>query len=405
VLTAVLIGAAIGLERQWSGHASGAHAHFGGIRTLTLLGGLGGVTGSMFLGAQSPIAIVLIAAASLLVVAGYAAASRTDVDATTEVAALMVLAAGFLAGSGQATVASALAAGTVLLLVEKTRLHDLVRKIDDASLRASARFAAMACIVLPLLPEGPYGPFGAFRPRELWAIVLFFSGISFLGWIARRLTGPQRGIVITGLLGGIISSTSVTLQFARDSRRRDLPGAALAAGAVGACSVMLLRVTLATAVLNPALALRLLRYTVPSFALGMALLLLLWRSDGKATNGATAPSDSPLQLRAALQMTLMFQLVLLAIAGVRARFGAQALITTSVLVGLTHLDALTLSLARTTVPAGGVDGLALALASGIVSNTLVKLALALVIGRGTFRNLTVLTLGAMALLIVVLFWW
>lgn len=404
VLTGVLIGAAVGLERQWSGHASGDHAHFGGIRTLTLLGALGGVAGWMFLGSHWPIAVVLLASASLLVVAGYVAASRSDVDATTEVAALMVLATAFLAGAGQVTVASALAAGTVLLLVEKTRLHELVRRIDDASLRASARFAAMACIVLPLLPEGPYGPFDAIRPRELWAIVLFFSGLSFLGWIARRFTGPRRGVVITGLLGGIISSTSVTLQFARDSRRRELSGMALAAGAVGACTVMLLRVTLASAVLNQALALRLLWYTVPPFVLGVALLLIFWRTDRRATNGSTA-NDSPLQLRTALQMTLMFQVVLLAIAGVRAHLGTQALVTTSVFVGLTDLDALTLSLARTTTADGGIDGLAVALAAGIVSNTLLKLALALVIGRGSFRSVTVLTLGAMAILMAVLFWW
>jgi uncharacterized membrane protein (DUF4010 family) len=358
----------------------------------------------MFLSSHAPIAIVLLASASLLVVAGYAAASRSDVDATTEVAALMVLAAAFLAGAGQMTVASALAAGTVLLLLEKTRLHDLVRRIDDASLRASARFAAMACIVLPLLPRGPYGPFDAVRPRELWAIVLFFSGLSFVGWIARRFTGPQRGIVVTGLLGGIISSTSVTLQFARDSRRPDLSGAALAAGAVGACTVMLLRVTLASVVLNPALGLHLLRYTVPPFVFGVALLLVFWRRDGQVTNGATT-SDSPLQLRAALQMALMFQVVLLAMAAVRAHLGTQALVTTSVFVGLTQLDALTLSLARTPTPDGGIAALAAALTAGIVSNTLVKLALTLVVGRGSFRNVTVPTLGTMAMLMAVLFWW
>jgi len=285
----------------------------------------------------------------------------------------------------------------VLLLVEKTRLHGLVRRIDDASLRASARFAAMACIILPLLPQGPYGPLDAIRPRELWAVVLFLSGLSFLGWIARRLTGPQRGPVIAGLLGGIISSTSVTLQFARNSRAPGAPDVALAAGAIGACTVMLARVTLVCAVLNPVLAWAVLRHTWLPFALGAAILVAVWRMNGHDAT-ADAVTDSPLQLRAALQMTLMFQAVLLAIAAVRAYFGSRALVATSAFVGMTDLDALTISLARgSSANHTATSPVVVALVAGIVSNTVVKLALALVVGKGRFRVVTVATLAGLAL--------
>jgi uncharacterized membrane protein (DUF4010 family) len=168
-----------------------------------------------------------------------------SVDGTTEVAAIVVLAAGTLAGAGHLALASAVVAATTVLLLEKTRLHELVSRIDDAALRASARFAALALIILPLLPPGPYGPFDAIRPRELWAIVLFFSGLSFVGWIARRAVGPHEGVIVSGLLGGIISSTAVTWTFARESRADDAPRLALAAGVIGACTVMLVRVTVA----------------------------------------------------------------------------------------------------------------------------------------------------------------
>ena len=112
-------------------------------------------------------------------------------------------------------------------------------------IRASVRFAAMACVILPLLPVGPYGPYGAIRPRELWALVLFFSGLSFGGWIARRLVGARQGVIVAGILGGVISSTSVTWHFAHNSRQKGAPRLALAAGAIAACTVMLMRVTLA----------------------------------------------------------------------------------------------------------------------------------------------------------------
>ncbi len=247
LVVATLGGAAIGVERERSGHATGPQARFGGIRTFTLLGGLGGLAGWLSVSGLVPVAVVLLAAAAALVVAGYAAASRVDVDGTTEVSAIVVLAAGTLSGAGQMALGSAVVAATALLLLEKTRLHAMVARLDDAALRASVRFAAMACVILPLLPPGPYGPLDAVRPRQLWALVLFFSGLGYLGWIARRVVGTHQGVIVSGLLGGIISSTSVTLTFARESRADGAPRLALAGGVVAACTVMLLRVVLAGA--------------------------------------------------------------------------------------------------------------------------------------------------------------
>lgn len=150
--------------------------------------------------------------------AAYVAASRRHVDGTTEVTALVVLAAGLLAGTGAIVLASALFVVTTLLLVEKPRLHSIVARIDDAGLRAGVRFAVMAIVILPLLPRGPLGPLGAVRPRQLWFFVLLFSGLSFAGYLVRRVVGTERGYSVAGLLGGFLSSTAVAFTFARTSR-------------------------------------------------------------------------------------------------------------------------------------------------------------------------------------------
>jgi uncharacterized membrane protein (DUF4010 family) len=399
LIVATLGGAAIGLEREWSGHASGPNPHFGGFRTFTLLGGLGGAVGWLAINGFAALGVVLLAAAAGLVVAGYAAASRHDIDATTEVAAIVVLAAGMASGAGNLVLGSGAIAITALLLLEKTRLHAFAHRLEDKALRASVRFGAMALVILPLLPAGPYGPYDAIRPRELWALVLFFSGLTFLGWLARRAVGSKQGAIVAGLIGGIISSTSVTLTFARDSRDEDAPRLALAGGAIGACTVMLVRVMLASAVLNPALAARLPRYVAAAFVIGVVAVLLIWRSptDPPARRDE---DESPLRVRVALQMTAMFQVVLFAIIAVQDRWGSEALVATSAFVGLTDLDALTLSLARSAREADAIGPAAIALVAGIVSNTCLKLAVAAVVGRGSFRIVTSGVLGAMAFSLV-----
>src|SRR5262245_10447257 len=197
---------AIGLERQWSGHASGPRARFGGLRTFTLLGALAGISGSLAAADREGLALVLLAAAASLVVMAYVAASRTDVDATTEASGLVVLAAGVLAGLGRLQLASAIVAVTTLLLAEKTRIHAIAARIDDESLRAALRFGVMAIVLLPLLPEGPFGPWGSVRPRALWMLVLLCSGLSFAAYLARRLAGNAHGYPLAGMLGGMISS-------------------------------------------------------------------------------------------------------------------------------------------------------------------------------------------------------
>ena len=147
-------------------------------------------------------------------------------------AAFVVLTAGVIAGMHELRLASATIALTTLLLVEKSRLHSVVKRIDDAGMREGFRFAVMAVVILPILPTGPYGPLVGIRPRQLWAMVLFFSGISFAGYIARKSVGPNRGYPIAGMLGGIVSSTNVTLSFARASRSEIDAGIPLALGVI-----------------------------------------------------------------------------------------------------------------------------------------------------------------------------
>lgn len=395
VAVAILGGAAVGVERQRSGHATGPEARLGGIRTFTLLGTLAGIAGYLInQGATLP-AGLLIAGALGLVVAGYVRASKKDIDATTEVAAVVVVGAGALAGLGQIRLAAALVTLTVLVLAEKPRLHDMVARLDEPTMLAAARFAVMSAVILPLLPQGPFGPGPGFRPRELWMLVLLFSGMSFVGYIAQRATGAA-GYPLTGLLGGLVSSTSVTLTFARLSHanpKQDMP---LATGAVAASAMLFLRVAVAVSVLNAALLPTLGRYLAAPFAAAaIALLLLAWRS---LADRHTAPSmlKNPLQFRAAIEMALLFQVVLFAVHYMRAWIGETGLLATGFVLGLTDVDALTLSMSRSVTSGTSVDAACRAIATGIVANSLMKAGIAMIVGSRRFKWQAGASLLAMA---------
>jgi uncharacterized membrane protein (DUF4010 family) len=395
VVVAALGGLAIGIERQWSGHASGPHPHLGGVRTFTLIGGAAGMAGFLAQSGYSTVAGLLVSGLVALVAIGYLAASRNHVDATTEVAAVAVVATGFLAGIGQTELSSGAVAITALLLVEKSRVHALVARIDDEELRAAVRFGVMAVVILPLLPTGPFERLGGIKPREIWLLVLFFSGLSFAGYIARRAVGSARGYPLAGLLGGLVSSTSVTFTFALLSRSQTALSRALAIGTVGASTVLFPRVLVATLVLNPDVARSILPLTAAAFAMGATVFALNLRRLSASTDDVEAPKN-PLQVWPALQMALTFQVVLLAVQFVKRWFGDVGLLVSGALLGFTEVDALTLSMARGAA-SGGIDSLvaARAIAIGILSNCVLKTALALGLGSPAFRRVAATVLAAM----------
>jgi uncharacterized membrane protein (DUF4010 family) len=399
-IVAALGGAAVGLERQWSGHATGPRARFAGVRTFTLLGGAAGLAGWISIEAPS-LAAVLLGGLVGFVIAAYVRASAQSIDGTTEAAALVVCAAGTLAGRGNIGMASGVIAVTVLLLAEKSRLHALVSRVEEPGLRAGIRFAVMAIVVLPLLPEGAIDPWGRIRLRELWALVLFFSGLSFAGYVARRAAGPQQGYPLAGLLGGLISSTNVTLTYARASRKSGAPRAALSAGVLAACTVLFIRVLVACAVLNPALVWPLAPLFAPGIVAGAIGVVVTMRgATSESADEGTEPN--PLEFWSAIQMAVLFQVVLLVVAYVDEAFGRSGLLISGAVLGLTDLDALTVSMARSAAGGVAVETAAEAIAIGIVSNTVLKGAIAAVVGRGRFRALTTAGLAALAAAVIVM---
>lgn len=391
IVIAALGGAAVGVDRQraYSDKEPGA---IGGLRTFALMGTIAGASGYLIVNHLQAVGIAVLLGTTASVLVVRFAAGKISRDATTEIAAMAVIVSGVIAGCGYLGIAAALYAWTVLLLIQKSWLHTLVNRIGVVELEAAAQFSAMALIILPILPAGSFGPKGIFDPRAIWSLVLVFSGITFAGYLARKALGPKAGWVVTGLIGGLISSTQVTLSFSRDSRTHAGSEAALFGGVMAASAMSLLRVCVVCLFISPALALAVLPYLIAPFLIGVALILYSLRS--QPDNNASFEEKNPLRLLTAVQLALLFVAVQYGVTFAKLWFGNLGLFGSATLLGSADIDALVVSLSPLVHQGLAATEAARAIVLGIISNMAFKLTIASIYGEKGFRLKTGLGLAA-----------
>jgi uncharacterized membrane protein (DUF4010 family) len=352
---------------------------------------LGGLAGWLIEGGLMLPGVLLFGSGAALTVAAYVMTVRQSdaMDGTTEVAALVVLALGAISTLGFPLVTSAAVALMVLALAEKTRIHAAIEQLGEQEFRAALQFAVLALVILPILPEGPYGPYDSIRPRAIWIVVLLFSALNFTGYLISRWLGARGGYAVTGLLGGLVSSTAVTWNFSQRSRDETALQRALALGVIGACTVLVVRVEIVATLLRSSIGLKLIPYLSPMLVVGAVAFLLQYRrkGTGKDREKPAEQARNPLRLGNAIRMALAFQVVLVLIPLVEEMWGAKGLLASAAVIGLTDVDALTFSMSRMQDGAQVVARGAQAIAVGVLSNTLLKLVFSLVLGRGVFRRI------------------
>jgi uncharacterized membrane protein (DUF4010 family) len=391
VLAAGLLGGLIGVERERAG-ASGAE-HFAGVRTFPLFAILG--AGLTLLSGSIGVAPAagFLAVAALVVTAYVRSSGRGDVGATTEAAALVTYWIGAAAGAGALLLAGALAIGVTVLLAAKERLEAFPRALSRRELEATLTLAVIAVVILPVLPDRGYGPWEVWNPRRLWGMVVLVCGLSFAAFIAMRLWGHTKGLAVSGLLGGLVSSTAATVSFAQRSRQAPAAGTALAVAGGLASLVMIVRVAVLTFVAAPALLGGIAPFLGATAAAGGVVLALLARrarGDGESLPTLT----NPFELRAALQFAAIYALVLLVVEAASVYLGAWGVVIAAVLAGLTDVDAITLSVAALSRGSLAPEVAIAGIAAAALSNTAAKAAYAAWLGAGSFRRGMLQVLGA-----------
>ncbi|HZP87994.1 MAG TPA: DUF4010 domain-containing protein [Burkholderiales bacterium] len=409
---ALLIGALMGVDRE-KHKAEEGHISVGGLRTFILIAAVGAMAAWMSAQLATPsvfaAALVCIAAGVFL---GYHAHARQypqSLGLTTEMAALAVFLLGGMTMVGHAALAVGLGIAGSAVLAYKQPLHGLVSKLGREDIYAGLRLLIATFIVLPLLPNEPIDPWQALNPYQLWLLVILIAGLSLIGYVATRWLGARRGTAITALTGGLVSSTAVTLTFARRSRVEKGASDALAGGMLLSWAVMFGRVVIEVAIVYAPLLSRLwLPFTAMAAATSAIAALLFLRGRPHVPtleNGQSVQLVNPFSLTAAARFAAFFAIVLIVIALVQRRYASEGLLVVAVLAGLTDVDAITLSMAEYGRASGAAELAAAAIVVATLSNTVVKAAMVLILAQSALRwrigiaTLLILAAGATPVLL------
>jgi uncharacterized membrane protein (DUF4010 family) len=397
IVVSASLGALIGTIQQWGKQQEQAKADgFAGVRTFVLWALLG-TTSAAITQEHVPAAfgIALALVGLHLILRGVFGRIDFKIGFTTVAASLLTFLMGGLVYWGETQAAVMLSASTMLLSGFKQPIHAWTRKFSEQDIRSTLQFVAITGVILPIVPDRGYGPYQAFNPFSMWLMVVLISGLGFVGYILMRLLGARAGIALTGLVGGLASSTATTLAFSRRSREDPAASGGYALAVVLACTVMLGRVAAVLLTLQRELFLvvwpGLLVMAVPG--LGYAAWALLVRPASAETVKPPAISN-PLGLGTAIKFAVIYAVVTLLVRAVGETELSRGLLAVGFVSGLTDVDAITLTTAdgvRNATLTAALAGQVIIVAA--VANTLMKGGMAVAFGSPQLRRLVGMVLG------------
>jgi uncharacterized membrane protein (DUF4010 family) len=397
--TALAIGALVGIERERHKQQHD-HPEFAGLRTFMLLALFGALSGWLALVLESPwiLAVGVLAVATIVIVA-YVLTVRIEPDAlglTTELAGLATFMLGALATLGQRELAVGIGVTVAAVLAYKDPLHGFVEKLGSEDVYAALRLLIATFIILPILPDRPLDPWDALNPQSLWLLVLLISGLSLVGYVLTRLFGAHRGIPITGLTGGLVSSTAVTLALSRQSCEPQYGKSnhAIVSGVLLAWTVSFIRVLVEVLVVNRALLPSLLPAVLAMTAACAGFAWLHLGRAGKDEAEAHAMNlRNPFSLTSAMKFAALFAVVLLVVKIVQAYAPESGMYVVAALAGTTDVDAITLSLAQY-ARSGSATVAAHAITIAVLSNVVIKTGMVVALGSAAMRRSILLATAA-----------
>lgn len=389
----LVLGLLVGLQREYASEET--HKELSaGIRTFALMGLVGCIAANIadILGSPWPYVVIILIAGSLLCLSFFVQAWRGHIGLTTEFSALATILAGSLVYLEQIALAIALTVAIAVLLSLKIEMHRFVHKLTKTDIIAILKFAVITAIVLPVLPNQNYGPepFNIFNPYKIWLLVVLISGISFIGYISIKLLGAKKGLGFVGFLGGLASSTAVTLTMTQRSRSHPELSKSFLQAVLIAWTVMYVRLFVIVAAVNFSI----IKYLWFPVAVGVFMSLLfclyLFFSQKHESQGEHITFANPFELGPAIKFGILFSMILLLSKAAQIYLGDVGLYIASLVSGLADVDAITLSLAGLSLNPEDLSYqlAAKAIIIASISNTILKGMVILLGGSPQMRKIT-----------------
>ncbi len=397
---ALVAGLLVGVERERA-----MHTGFAGARTFPLFALAGAI--SALLGTWVLVAMSL--AMGVLVGTAYfrKSSGRDDLGMSTEVSAAVTFALGALctaeipdlALSERLLLAVGGATAVTALLSIKKPLHGFIERISYDELYATIKLLLLSVILLPLLPDEDLGPGGTLNPFAVGVLVVLIAAIGFVGYVAIRLLGVRRGLGVTGLAGGLASSTAVTLNFAgrAGQNRADAPACAVAI--VLASAVMFPRVLLEVYAVSPELTWRaswpFVGAAGAAFVMGAVMYRRIPRERSRGEGATEMRLENPFSLFSALKFAALFVFILFASGTAVYYYQDAGIYASAAVAGLADADSVALTAARlyrSTVVER--DAAVNAIGLACVMNTVSKIGISAILGGPRLGLMVGSVLGA-----------
>jgi uncharacterized membrane protein (DUF4010 family) len=266
------------------------------------------------------------------------------------------------------------------LLGFKPLLHSWMKKLEQEELDATLKLLLISVVVLPILPDRNYGPLAAVNPYQIWWMVVLIAGISYLGYFAVKIVGNQYGPILTGALGGLVSSTAVTLNLSRLSKQYPNMENVLAGGILTACATMFIRTLLLTSVMNPKLSLALLPALLIMSAFTYFTAFLLWRSGRGFRTDEEIKLENPFQLGMALKFGAFLVVIMWLSKLLNVYFGDMGNYFLAATSGMADVDPITLLMSQMSRDGANLSVAAKTILIAVSVNSSVKGVLILTIG-------------------------
>ncbi len=352
---ALAIGLLIGLERGWRTRDRDEGMRVAGLRTYGMIGLLGGLSGILAQQVDTYLmGFIFLGLTSVLLLAYSKSLNKfEDFSITGTIASLVTFTLGALTVFGHIMLAAATAVVITSLLGFKPLLHGWLKKLEQHELYATLKLLLISVVMLPILPDQGYGPWTAFNPYHIWWMVVLITGISYLGYFAIKIVGNQHGPVLTGALGGLVSSTAVTLNLSKLSTQYPTMKNVLAAGILTACATMFARTLLVTSLMNPALFKALLPALLVMTVFTYLVAFLLWQNARGFRAIEEITLTNPFQLGMALKFGAFLVVIMLLSKLLKVYFGDMGTYFLAATSGLADVDPITLSMSQ--ISKEGVD--------------------------------------------------